>query len=61
MVVVGVGVDHNDFTKLVESSFMPWETSYGLEVPQEGRLIPDDSLPVYGGGEITVRVPVKFM
>lgn len=40
---------------------MPWETSYGLEVPQEGRLIPDDSLPVYGGGEITVRVPVKFM
>ncbi|VDK36545.1 unnamed protein product [Taenia asiatica] len=54
MVIVGVGVEHNDFTNLVESSFMPWETTYGLEVPEDDRLIPDDSLPVYSGGEITV-------
>ncbi|CDI96860.1 mitochondrial processing peptidase [Echinococcus multilocularis] len=53
-VVVGVGVDHSEFTNLVESSFMPWETSYGLEIPEEDRLTLDDSLPVYSGGEITV-------
>ncbi|VDM35190.1 unnamed protein product [Hydatigera taeniaeformis] len=60
MVVVGVGVDHNDFVNLVESSFVPWETSYGLEVPKEDRLTVDDSLPVYSGGEITVRLLMKL-
>ena len=52
--IVGVGVDHGELVKCVESCFMPWETSYGKEVPEKDRLKPDDSLPVYYGGEISV-------
>ncbi|VDD83266.1 unnamed protein product [Mesocestoides corti] len=51
-VLVGVGVDHDDFIQYVESSFLPWDTSYGREVPESERLTPDKSTPVYLGGEM---------
>ncbi len=53
--IVGVGVDHDQFVKCVESAFVPWETSYGKEVPKKDLLQPDDSVPEYIGGRITVR------
>uniref|UniRef100_A0A5K3FGN7 Alpha-MPP n=1 Tax=Mesocestoides corti TaxID=53468 RepID=A0A5K3FGN7_MESCO len=54
-VLVGVGVDHDDFIQYVESSFLPWDTSYGREVPESERLTPDKSTPVYLGGEMSVH------
>lgn len=40
---------------------MPWETSYGKDIPEKDRLALDDSLPAYYGGEISVRLPLKIL
>ncbi|KAM7542222.1 hypothetical protein Aperf_G00000000432 [Anoplocephala perfoliata] len=53
-VIVGVGVDHDELVKNVELSFLPWETSYGKEILEMELFKPDDSVPVYYGGEITL-------
>lgn len=47
-------MDHDELVKSVESSFLSWETSYGKEILEMDLLTPDDSTPVYYGGEITV-------
>nr|CDS25711.1 mitochondrial processing peptidase [Hymenolepis microstoma] len=54
MVIVGIGIDHAELLKSVESSFLPWETTYGKEVPESELLKLDDSTPIYYGGEITL-------
>ncbi|KAM3182396.1 hypothetical protein ACTXT7_012473 [Hymenolepis weldensis] len=55
IVIVGVGTDHAELVKSVEASFLPWETTYGKEVPESEILKLDDSTPVYYGGEITLN------
>jgi len=56
MVIVGVGVNHEEFVRDVESAFSPWETTYGKELKPEFPLFrPDDSIPMYRGGEMSVN------
>lgn len=56
MVIVGIGINHEELVKSVEASFLPWETTYGKEIPESELLKPDDSTPVYSGGEIRVCI-----
>uniref|UniRef100_A0A183T471 Alpha-MPP n=1 Tax=Schistocephalus solidus TaxID=70667 RepID=A0A183T471_SCHSO len=54
-VLVGVGVDHEEFVRFAEQSFIPWETSYGREVSGSALIYPDQSTPMYFGGELSVH------